>query len=430
MTLQPGRQWSDRQIRGWNINLPLLDAFSAIRGANTYVPFLTALLLAVQFDSIGVMFFTVFGYFMGAAPEILTGYFADQYKRKFSLAGGAAFCCASMLLLACTGLIGPMWVTYSLAFFAAALLYIGQSLVSGADLALQHDSLRYLGRADETEHRDARAKGLYGLSEAFNTFLLGGLVLLAGLSINLRIVMLVQAAIYLAGVIVALCMTETPRERHTLRLGEIMRACWRIRPITSAICLSAAISSLSAALVWLTPIYYLAYSGLKIGSGDWGWVYNIVWGTYLGSVMLFTLKWRKRTFSERLRRLPYFGLVHCIVGAAVCYLGVSLAHVVVGMVCIGATYFVRATAIPIANTLLREELRKAKLFPELATIMSVARTLLWTLTMVSFGAGIGVLALGGSVRLAIATTEVVIIAFAAFACAWAIKQKILRKITM
>lgn len=428
--LQVERQWSESQIRGWNINIPLLNIFSAIRGANTYVPFLTALLLAAQFSNIGVMFFTVFGYFIGAVPEILTGYFADQYKRKFSLAGGAAFCCISMLLLACVGLFGPMWVTYGLAFFAAALLYIGQSLVSGADLALQHDSLRYLGRADETEHRDGRAKGFYGLSEALNTFLLGGLGWLAGMSVNLRVIMLVQAAIFLAGVIVALCMTETPRQRHTLRLGEIMRACWRIRPITSAICLLAAISSLSAALVWLTPLYYLAYSGLKIGSGDWGWVYNIVWGLYLGSVMLFTLKFGKHTFSERLRRLPYFGLVHCIVGIAVCYLGVSLSHVVVGMVCIGATYFVRATAIPIANTLLRQELTKAGLLPELATIMSVARTLLWTLTMVSFGAGIAVLSLGGSVRQAITATEAVIITFAAFACLWAIKQRVIRKVTM
>lgn len=413
--------YSQQQLRRWRRNIPLINLFFALRGANVYVPFLSALLIALQFGNGLTILFTAFGYFMAATPEILTGYYADRYRRQASMAIGASICALSMVLLASLGLAGPIWLTHTQAFVASFLLYVGQSLMTGADSALQYDSLRLTGQLHESEGKDSRARGFYGLAEAFSALLTAGVVLY-GWNINLRLIMLVQATIFALAALVAFYMTETPRERHTLSLGRIMRICLTKPNIAAHICLQAAMGSLSAGLVWLTPLYFLAYSGLKIGSGDWGWVYSFVWGWYLASVMLYDVL-KLRTW---LRRLPYFGFGYCIVGAAICYLGVAVGPVAVGMVLIGGTYVVRATAIPIANKLLNDAVLNES-SEALATITSVARTLLWSLTTVSFVVGFWLLRQTDSLRVVIAATGVIIVGFAALAFWWAVRRGILRR---
>lgn len=403
----------DTRIRLWKRNLWLIYLFYILRGANLYVPFLTALLLAHSFSGPVAMLFTAFGYVMGAVPEIYTGYYADRTRRPHSMILGACTCATSMVILGTLGFVDSQAFTYFQGFAASFLLYVGQSLMTGADSALQVDTLYHLGVPKQVEDKDGRSRGLYGAAEGTVAYITASFALF-GVVIGLRWMMFLQAMVYVGAALTASFMTETPRKPHRLTMRQIVVDSWRNPKVAALICLSAAIGSLSGGLVWLTPLYFVAYSGLEVGSGAYGWVYMAIWGTYLMSVMFFeTIRFRGHKLRGWLHNLPHIGFGYVIAWATLCYVGVTVSPWVFAMVWIGGTYPIRASAIPIANALLSKAVKEAN-GEWLATVVSIGRTVQWALTFVSFVLGAAVLKLSGSLRLAVAISGVVIIGFALF----------------
>ncbi len=422
---------SASDIQAWTENVRAVRDYFLVRGLNLYVTFLTTLLLRAQFSDALVMMLVVFGYMVSAGPEIFTGYYADYAKRKQSMVLGTVLAAASMLVYAMVGL-GPYWTSVVLAFLGAFLLNLGQSFMIGADSALMDDSLELLKAAHKAEQEDSRSRGFYAMAEGAVSLVLALLIALNDLlgrwfewldttgATFARLVMIGQAVCFVAAAFVTRRMTETPRKKRTVTLRGILKKSVKDQKIRALICLSAAAGSISAALVWLTPLYFAAYSGLQIGSGHLGWVYNVIWGAYLGSVMMY----EKLGVRGRIRNLRYMGFVHLVVGAILCYAGVALANIMVGMAAIAFTYFVRSMLIPMANALLY----RAVTPEEKATMISISRTLLWAMTTFSYLVGFGVMALGGSLRAAIGVVGVIIMTFVTLAVAWAIRTGALPKI--
>ncbi len=220
--------------------------------------------------------------------EVPSGWFADRFARKTSLAIGAA--------LAIVG-----FAVYSMAYgfwqFCAAevVLGVGYACVSGADSALACDSLLAAGIENNYSWFEATSMGVGSMGGALAS-LTGGVV---AANFGLRSTVVAQVPLDVVLLVVALLLIEPPRLR-SLHKRNIVRDVLRItkyalhghREIKWLIFYGAVVGTMTHTVIWLYQPYY-AMVGVPIG-----WFGVISAGQFV-SIAVFSLL---VTRYERMRR--------------------------------------------------------------------------------------------------------------------------------
>ncbi len=197
-----------------------------------------------------------------ALGEVPSGYLADLWGRKNTIVAGAALCALGFALLT----LANSYLDFMIYEF---VLGIGICLISGADLALLYDSQNELNRRGypgSNSRHIARLYSIEGFSGAIAAVLTGILVLW-----SLQLVLVVQALISLAPLVIAATLTEVPRE---ISVGSHRSNAVRVKdaivkqPMILSVTLATIIFSLAAMYVfWLYQKYWelqgipLAYFG-------------------------------------------------------------------------------------------------------------------------------------------------------------------------
>lgn len=141
-----------------------------------------------------------------AVCEVPSGYLADLWGRKNTIAVGAGICCISFIYL----LFADDFADF---IIYEALMGIGISLCSGADLALLYDSQSHLNRGGHQKYKGdnsrhiARLVSIEGFAGGFAAILASILSLW-----YLDWVLWAQAIIGVLGFVFALSLVEAPRQ--------------------------------------------------------------------------------------------------------------------------------------------------------------------------------------------------------------------------
>lgn len=348
-------------------NLRLFTPLYCLRWAGIYVVYLIPFLVDLQLSESNALWLISLTVVTAGVLEIPTGYFADSVGRRFSLVSGSAAATVGSVLYATA--TGEKWQL----ILAAVLYGVSNSLLSGADNAIVYETYVSLGRERDAHAADRRLRGWAGGSEAF--FALFGIVVYWGF--GYRGIMWAQVLLSAAVLVIAACLHEP---RHSSKKTQVHIGFWAIvrrnvfnRQRLVVLLLAAFAANLSAALVWLTPVYYQYATGLSIGKVGEGWLYNVIWASFLLTMMLFS---RIGDRFERQLEVRRYGSLKFLIGlAAVSYSIVVFGSGLPAVMAIALTYVVRAIAPPLATQIINERVNTS----ERATAQSIGRTLQWVI---------------------------------------------------
>ena len=380
-------------------NLWLLPVFYGARAAYIYVPFLAPLLLAVGLNDFRILVLIAISQVVSGVMEIPTGYWADRISRKASMMSGTMFGASAFVMYANVDGFNALAVT------AAVCSGLSTCLIAGADSALLYETYQSLGRESEAKVADGHTRSIGGITEALTTFAGIGLQTF----ISYRGFMWIQTGLMGLAFCIAMVLHEESVQHAHIPLRAIMRRCFKTPALTSTLCFAACAGGLSGVLVWWTPVYYLAESGLQIGRGPYGWVYNLCWGVFLMSIFVFRLS--IRALDRRRER----SLGALIALAAVCYAAVVMSPVAIAMVGVWGTYYIRANIIPIGGQMINEKVISDA---ERATVHSVSRSIMWVLFGAILAVSSFVAHVSDSARIGVATGGVVIVGLATASFMW------------
>jgi MFS family permease len=147
-------------------------------------------------------------YFAKVLSEIPTGAWADRVGRKKSLVIGSFFHSSAYLLI---------FLSHSFVLFNVGEIIAGvaMSFASGADSALAYDSLKFLGRENEYKRIEGNATSMRYL--AYAVFAPVGSLLA---TLNLALPYLASSIVVFLSGLIALTMTEPPRENKSVQGSE------------------------------------------------------------------------------------------------------------------------------------------------------------------------------------------------------------------
>lgn len=188
--------------------------------ALAFTPFMLPVLVLFWQEN-GLDMFDVFllqGIFAVAVVilEVPTGMVADRLGKRVSLIAASSTLLAGMLVYA----IGFSFWTF---LIAEIILAIGLSLLSGADSALLYDSLKAVGRADDFQQIEGRARAMQMTALAL-TNLIGGFV---G-EYSYRLTVWMSAIGPLIGLLLAIGFVEVNPTVRPLTLREGFRSYWTL----------------------------------------------------------------------------------------------------------------------------------------------------------------------------------------------------------
>jgi MFS family permease len=218
------------------------------------------------------------------AMEVPSGWLADIWRRKSVLQLGFFLNTASWLLL---------WQAdgFWMAIMAQALIGVGISFISGADVALLYDRLAEEGESDKFRRLEGQRHGLglYGLAAAS---IVGGMLYVVMPALPILLTALME---FIAG-ICAIFVTEPGRQMKAatrnplLDIVETARDCFRQHPELLFLYLFVAVTfAVTISGHWIQQPYY-AYLGIPI-----------VWYGWLGGVG-FLMGGLSGTFGHHLER--------------------------------------------------------------------------------------------------------------------------------
>lgn len=374
-------------------NTWLLPVFYALRGSFLYVPIIAAFLATYEAGLMTFLIVQGVTTLTQAALEIPTGSFADNYGRKFSLFVGAMFSAVGMGVYA----VGTDLQQF---LIAAIVMGVGGSLMMGADSALLFETYRNLGKTNKYDSAQAHASAIAAVSEATCSLICGALIVWFGLSFES--ILWLQTGIYgFAAAATLLLVDRNTASADRAKTFKIIADVVKRQPrLWAAVVFSAAGSNMSFVLVWLTPAYYLAFSGLQIGYGSYGWLYNVIWAIMLASIFV----WKRfvEHFKKDLERS--FRLFTFL--TASCYLVLIALPGLLAVMFIIITYFVRANVIPLTQGLMNRLIIDDS---ERATVISFSRTIAWTFAAFVWLIAYIISETSGSLLLAMAFAGVVVV---------------------
>ena len=242
-----------------NRNLPVLYAFSFFWLAMVIMPVLVPFFETRGLDLAEVFYLQSLFAAVVVLLEVPSGYVADVFGRKKALVAGAVF----------HG-IGFTWLIWAEGFWELvlfeAILGVGLSLMSGADLSLLYDSQA----AMNASHRD-KARGIANLRVAKSlsegtSALIGGLLILH----SFELTVLANAVFAWIPLGLALLLVEAPFERmqrHTpvSNLKEVIRHLLMEDRLLRLTCINITFFSLATCyVVWLLQPYWIG-AGASLG---------------------------------------------------------------------------------------------------------------------------------------------------------------------
>jgi MFS family permease len=321
--------------------------------------------------------------------EVPTGWFADRFGRKISLVLSSSCCIAGLCMYATATSVGAYLMV------GIAIAQTGWSLMSGADKALAADYYqeRY-GPAYEAKFKEFTPVLTDNLSQGQAAGSLIGALLAVTLGLHATIWGQVAAYIVMLGL--ALRLKRAPRyERRVRNLWHLGWGLRRRRLLLAVIFSGGAISCLTGASYWLTPLYYhnIYHGRLSLG------LFGVLWASYVGSMWLF----RKYCRDAIVKRFGQFGSLVAVASlCSVCLVVIGLTSSVVGLVAIFSFYLARAVQQPTTDWLLLQRGLTGE--EERATIASVSRlcgigltaVLVWTTSLIAERSGLsaGLLGMG------------------------------------
>lgn len=334
----------------------------------------------------------VFG-FVIAVLEVPSGYLADRVGYRIT-----------MLLGAVLGALG--WLAYyftegfASAFVAETMLAVGVSLISGTDSAMLYESLRGIGRQDEFGTWFSRMRASGSAAEG-SAALLGAWLYAQGA----RLPFAVQAAVWLANVLVVIAFIEPARDRGPElepleRCKMIVRFAVRGAPRLRALfALYLALSLPPYVMVWILPTYIAA-------AGNAAPLLGPIWAASSYATAFFA--WLAPKLEHRFGAMRV--LATCVATLGLGYLGIAGTHAAWGWVFVFALCFTRGAQQPI---LLHEE---QKLIPssDRAALLSI-KSLLFRGAFVIVGPLVGMAIDAQGIHLVVAVSGVVFVALAGFA---------------
>lgn len=253
-----------------------------------------------------------------AICEVPGGYLADVWGRKQAIVIGSALCAVGFLWL----LRSETFIDFLIYEF---LLGTGISLNSGADLALLYDSQNRLQKKDgkfaASGNHIARLVSLEGLSAGIAAILTSLLSLW-----SLDLVLLVQAAVSLAPLAIALTLVEVPREvtvsNHRESVSRIFNTLWG-QPLVFWTAAAMIVFTLAALYAFWLYQKYWALQGIPL---VW---FGYIWAGFCAvrSIAAYYAndleRWLGiRTLLLAVALLPLFGFVGMATAAG--WLGVCL----------------------------------------------------------------------------------------------------------
>lgn len=253
--------------------------------------------------------------------EVPSGILADRYGRKRALVLGALFLAFGHLSL--------LWAADFTGFLVfEALLGIGVSLMSGADLALLYDTELALGREGESPQAVAKLYSMHSISEALAAIACSLLVL-----VSMDAVVLLQVVAGFVPLLVALTLVEPPvhkaREENPLRFTEVFAHLLRNGALIRWTVIALSLWSLTTFFaVWVLQRYWTE-SGVPL------WAFGYLWAFYTA---LAGFCGRHASSVERRMGIP---LLFVLIGVlpVLGYAGLATAPLWLGL-CAAAGFFV------------------------------------------------------------------------------------------
>ncbi len=194
-------------------NVRLIYIFQGLVNASLWMPIWIVFLNTDRHLPFGQIYLIAgIGWVVQAMAEIPTGALADTYGRKVTLIVGGLTLSVGLIMLATLSGLGGLLIAYL--FWAA-----GNAFISGTDTAMLYDSAAGAGVEDEFTGMASTSFQILLAAQAIGS--ISGSLLAA---IDLRIPIVVTAALTLAATGVVFTMTEPPRQQqdstsiaHTLR---------------------------------------------------------------------------------------------------------------------------------------------------------------------------------------------------------------------
>ena len=128
--------------------------------------------------------------------EVPTGVVADRMGRKFSMVLGAALWALSLF----TYIVGKTFIIFAL---AEIIFSLGAAFKSGADSALIYDSLKNLGREDDFQYIEGRARSFILYTQAFGSIIAGFVY-----EVNIYLPMIISIGFMIVTILIALTFDE------------------------------------------------------------------------------------------------------------------------------------------------------------------------------------------------------------------------------
>jgi MFS family permease len=346
-------------------NIRWLKIFRILQSSYVYAPFFVFYLASLEFSPFEILLVTSLSAGTTAVLDVFTGYLADRYGRKLSLAFGAALAAIGYGMYGLASGFG-LWVV-----LATIVASIGVSFATGADSALAYASLPEDSRQEA--HRDFENwSHRYGaLAEALASLIGAAQIALV---FGLRGIMWDQAIIYTVMVPIALRLREpSTHERKSgaslQDLRQVLQGLRRNVHLRAVLFFTAVLANVTYLMVWLTPVYYTSVEvhGAHLSSSWFG----VLWTAYLGSVWFFG-----RFFERFTKRWGTYGSLVILLGFGLgCYLVLGISASVWGLVAIFGLYFVRSMQVPLTTNLVARLSRRG----EESTALSARRFGVWAL---------------------------------------------------
>ncbi|MBN2567265.1 MFS transporter [Candidatus Woesearchaeota archaeon] len=305
----PRNGLSERASRRFAANIWKLNLFMLFRSFH----FIGGVLVPFFLDWGGISFAQVMllqSWFVGSvfALEVPTGAIADRYGRRLSMVLGAAALVAAPLLYAS---YPSIWV-----FAAGEFVWaLGGALISGCDQALLYDSMKRMGRQDESK----RYFGRFDSSKLVGIMIAAPIGSFIAARLGLQPVMLLMALPFAIALVIALTLAEVKvrqkRDSYLQVIRSGMRYLWRHR-IAKALALDMlSVHVLAFLIIWL---YQPHLSGIGLPLTYFGLVHA---GIALSQIA-FNSSWARleRLLGSKRR----YALVSAVVaGAGFVLLGLS-----------------------------------------------------------------------------------------------------------
>lgn len=310
-------------------NIRLLKWSSGFRGAMVLMPVVVPFFQSNGLSQTEIFVLQAVFSIVTVVFEVPSGYFADRFGRRLSILAGAILTIVGFGVYALAYGFWPMAV-------AEAILGIGLSLVSGADVALAIDTIKKYPHIDTAGKFLARSFR-YALIGEMLASLLGGVIA----TYSLRATVAAQVLVFLPLIPLALALHE-PEGHKRLTKKNALRDAWEItkyalhghREIKWLIFYSALVSTITYPMVWLTQPYYQML-GIPIG-----W-FGVLWAVQYALTACFTGLVGK---YEKLGRKAV--LVSFTVIGVVCYLVLGLWPSFAALAALAGFWFIRAMAKP------------------------------------------------------------------------------------